>query len=101
MSILKKGPNFLQRNLVDEKAFTQLKTAFTSAPILKHPDPTKPFTGEVDTSESGVGALLSQCFGERSKLHPVAFFSRKPRPAEQNYDIGNWELFTVKLALEE
>lgn len=69
--------------------------------MLKHPDPSKPFTGEVDASETGVGAVLSQWFGERPKLHSVAFFSRKLTPAEQNYDISNRELLAVKLALEE
>lgn len=32
---------------------------------------------------------------------PCAFFSRKLSSAERNYDIGNWELLAVKLALEE
>lgn len=45
--------------------------------------------------------MLSQCFEERPKLHPVATFSRKLTPAEENYDIGNQELLVVKLALEE
>lgn len=45
-----------------------------SAPILKHPEPEKPFVVEVDASDMGVGAVLSQQFGERSKMHPVAFF---------------------------
>lgn len=84
MSLLKKGTKHLQWNQVAEEAFTQLKSAFTSAPILKYPDPTKPVTVEVDALESGIEAVLSQCFGKRPKLHPVAFFSRKLTPAEQN-----------------
>lgn len=44
---------------------------------------------------------LSQCFGDKPRLHPVAFFSRKLSPAEWNYDIGNYELLAVKFALEE
>lgn len=78
----------------------QPKTTFTTAPILKHPDPTKPFVVEVDASEAGVGAILSQRFGENPKLHPVAFYSKKLSPAERNYDIGNRELLAVNLALE-
>lgn len=31
----------------------------------------------------------------------MCFFSRKLSPAERNYDIGNRELLTIKLALEE
>lgn len=45
--------------------------------------------------------VLSQCFGERPKLHPVTFFSWKLSPDEQNYDVGNWELLAVKLEMDE
>lgn len=40
----------------------QLKAAFTTAPILKHPDLLKPFSVEVDASETGVRDVLSQRF---------------------------------------
>ena len=56
---------------------------------------------EVDASDVGVGAVLSQRAVEDGKLHPCAFFSRRLSPAERNYDIGNHELLAVKLALEE
>ncbi len=56
---------------------------------------------EVDASDIGVGAVLSQQAASDQKLHPCAFFSRRLSPAERNYDIGNWELLAVKLALEE
>lgn len=35
------------------------------------------------------------------KLHTCAFFSCQLTPAEHNYDVGNCELLTVKLALGE
>lgn len=41
-------------------AFTQLKKAFSTAPILQHPNPNYPFILEVDASETEVGAVLSQ-----------------------------------------
>ncbi|XP_053356835.1 uncharacterized protein LOC128528108 [Clarias gariepinus] len=41
-------------------AFQLLKLAFTSAPIVKLLDPEKPFLVEVDASEVGLGAVLSQ-----------------------------------------
>ncbi|XP_075461274.1 uncharacterized protein LOC142497390 [Ascaphus truei] len=41
------------------RAFEKLKKAFSSAPILVHPDPGLPFTLEVDASDVGVGAILS------------------------------------------
>ena len=83
------------------QAFLDLKLRFTSAPILTQPDPELQFIVEVDASDTGVGAVLSQRSPKDSKLHPCAFFSRKLSPAERNYDIGNRELLAVKLALEE
>ena len=84
-----------------EAAFRELKVRFTSAPILQVPDPDRQFVVEVDASEVGVGAILSQRAAVDQKLHPCAFFSRRLTPAERNYDIGNRELLAVKLALEE
>ena len=83
------------------KAFNDLKARFTSAPILHMPDSNLQFIVEVDASDVGVGAILSQRAVEDNKLHPCAFFSRRLSPAESNYDIGNRELLAVKLALEE
>ncbi|KAK3524003.1 hypothetical protein QTP70_017521 [Hemibagrus guttatus] len=79
-------------------AFRQLKNCFTTAPILRHPDPELPFVVEVDASSSGIGAMLSQQHGEPGKLHPCAFYSRKLMAAEANYDVGNRELLSIKTA---
>ncbi len=84
-----------------EAAFTKLRSRFVSAPILRAPDPTCQFVVEVDASEVGVGAVLSQRATSDDKVHPCAFFSHRLSPAERNYDIGNRELLAVKLALEE
>jgi RNase H-like domain found in reverse transcriptase len=43
-----------------DKAFAALKNAFTTAPMLKIPDPAKPYIGKTDASMSGIGALLEQ-----------------------------------------
>lgn len=53
---------------------------------------------QVDTSETGVRAVLSQGFCNKSTLHTVAFFSKSP--AECNFDIDNTELLAVKMVLE-
>lgn len=84
-----------------EEAFCKLKGRFTSAPILTIPDPELPFIVEVDASEVGVRAILSQRDRRDDRLHPCAFFSHKLSLTEINYDIGNRELLAVKLALEE
>ncbi|KAL0171626.1 hypothetical protein M9458_031161, partial [Cirrhinus mrigala] len=100
-SMLKGRPKTLTWSPDADQAFEHLKTAFTSAPILCHPDPTKQFVVEVDASTTGVGAILSQQQGNPPQLKPCAYFSRKLTPAERNYDIGNRELLAIKLALEE
>ncbi len=84
-----------------EAVFTKLKGCFVSAPILITPDPSGQFVVEVDASEVGVGAVLSQRSPSDDKMHPCAFLSHRLSPAERNYDIGNRELLAVKLALEE
>lgn len=73
-SLPKKGAKKLAWNPMMEGASNAPKNAFTSAPILEDPDSEQPFTVKVDTSDTGVGTVLSQHFGEKPKLHPVAFF---------------------------
>lgn len=58
-------------------AFKTLKLRFTSAPILQVPNPDNLWC-EVDTSDIGVGGVLSQRLATDQKLHPCAFFSRSP-----------------------
>uniref|UniRef100_A0A8K9UIS2 Gypsy retrotransposon integrase-like protein 1 n=1 Tax=Oncorhynchus mykiss TaxID=8022 RepID=A0A8K9UIS2_ONCMY len=88
-------------------AFDLLKNRFTSAPILVTPDVSRQFVVEVDASEVGVGAILSQRSLSDDKVHPCAYFSHRLSPSERNYDVGNRELLAirlllaVKLALEE
>uniref|UniRef100_A0A3B3IPI7 Gypsy retrotransposon integrase-like protein 1 n=1 Tax=Oryzias latipes TaxID=8090 RepID=A0A3B3IPI7_ORYLA len=84
-----------------QQAFDKLKDLFVSAPILIQPDPSRQFIVEVDASDTGVGAVLSQKEASTDKLKPCAYFSRKLSPAERNYDVGNRELLAIKLALEE
>ncbi|KAL0165682.1 hypothetical protein M9458_037526, partial [Cirrhinus mrigala] len=84
-----------------QAAFDELKHRFTSAPILVTPDPSRQFVVEVDASEVGVRAVLSQVSPLDNKLHPCAFFSHRLSPAERNYDIGDRELLAVRLALGE
>ncbi|KAI2655102.1 Transposon Tf2-9 polyprotein [Labeo rohita] len=82
------------------QAFRTLCHQFTTAPILTHPDPTKAFVVEVDASDVGVGAVLSQR-GPDEKLHPCSFFSRKFNSTQQRYGVGDRELLAIKWALEE
>ncbi len=100
-SLLKGKPTKLRWTKEATEAFITLKERFMSAPILKHPEPSLPFVVEVDASDCGIGAVLSQRHEQPGKLHPCAFFSRKLTAAGQNYDVGNKELLSMKAAIKE
>jgi hypothetical protein len=57
--LTKKNQAFLWSNLEADKAFTQLKEAFTLALVLAHVDQARPFTIEVDASDCALGSILS------------------------------------------
>jgi RNase H-like domain found in reverse transcriptase len=56
-----------------EQAFTELKKAVMSAPILRSPDWKNPFRGHIDASLLAVGRTLTQ-IDEDELEHPVAFY---------------------------
>ncbi|KAI2654763.1 Retrotransposon-derived protein PEG10 [Labeo rohita] len=74
-SLLRGKPKHLTWSPAAHEAFQHLKHIFSTAPLLHHPNPELPFTVEVDTSTTGVGAVLSQAVGEPPVLHPCAFYS--------------------------
>ncbi|XP_048012262.1 scavenger receptor cysteine-rich type 1 protein M130 [Megalobrama amblycephala] len=53
-SLLRDKPKSLSWNSAATNAFNHLKEAFTTAPLLVHPDPEKQFIVEVDASTTGV-----------------------------------------------
>ncbi|KAK3531902.1 hypothetical protein QTP70_034406, partial [Hemibagrus guttatus] len=79
-SLLRNKPKSLSWTTSAEEACNTLKEAFTTAPLLVHPDPDKPFIVEVDASTTGVGAGLSQQQGNPSHLHPTTTSATKNCP---------------------
>jgi hypothetical protein len=77
-----------------QDAFQAVKYALTHSPVLVMPDFTKPFEVWCDASKLGLGALLLQ------EGRPVAYESRKLKPAEVNYGVGEQELLAVVHALK-
>jgi hypothetical protein len=77
-----------------ELAFDELKTRFTTAPILWQFDPKKVCIVETDTSDFALGAVLSQK-GDDGRLYLVAFYSRKFTLVEINYEIHDKELLAI------
>ena len=92
-----KGKDFIWGN-DQEQAFTKLKKAFTTGPILRHFDPSQPIQIETDASNFALGCVLSQ--KHEGRTHPVAFHSRKFSPAECNYDIHDKEMLAIVEALK-
>jgi hypothetical protein len=82
-----------------QRAFKELKTRFTTAPILIHFNPELETWVEVDASDLVVAGILSQM--SDGNLRPVAFFSKKMSPAECNYEIYDKELLAIIKAFEE
>lgn len=82
------------------QAFVALKRAFTSFPILVHPNHEKPFFIEADASDFALGSVLYQQ-GDDREFHPIAFHSRKFVAAEINYEIHDKELLAIVDSFEE
>src|SRR6201999_3545661 len=84
-----------------QEAFTGLKKAFTSAPILAHFHPDCQIIVETDASNYAVAAILSQVDPNDKLVHPVAYYSRSMSPAELNYEIYDKELLAIHAAFKE
>ncbi|XP_036068023.1 uncharacterized protein LOC118598811 [Oryzias melastigma] len=100
-SLLKGAPRWLHWTPAAIQASEALKSRFSQAPILHHPDPTSQFIVEVDASSTGIGAALSQCQRQPAKTYPCAYYSRKLTNAELNNDVGDRELLPMKAAFGE
>jgi transposase InsO family protein len=92
-NLLKKGKKF-RWDKSTQKAFEDLKTSFTTAPVLQHFDPSLEVILETDASDRALGGAISQR-GPDGMLHPIAFFSRKFNGAELNYEIYDKEMLAI------
>ncbi|RXN10791.1 Retrovirus-related Pol polyprotein from transposon 297 [Labeo rohita] len=78
-------------------AFRNIIYSLTHAPVLAFADPTRPYVLHVDTSLSGLGAVLNQ--EHPGGLRPVAYASRKLSASEQRYPIHQLEFLALKWAV--
>ena len=99
-SLLKKNFKFEWSSGV-QKAFNTLKTAFTSAPILRHYDPTLPTRIETDACDYVVAGALLQRAKDDGLWHPAAFYSKKLDSSQLNWEIYDKELFGIITALRK
>ena len=77
-----------------QQAFEELKSRFASMPVLRMPDPSKPFILQTDASNKATGAVLKQ-IDDSGALHPCGFISHALTAAEQNYQIYDRELLAI------
>ena len=83
-----------------EQAFQQLCQKFTEAPLLRHFDPSQRIRVETDASAFAIAGIISQP-DEAGHWRPVAFWSRKMIPAEQNYETHDQELLAIVDAFKQ
>ena len=67
-----------------EESFHKLKTALSTAPILRAPDWNVIFHVHVDASNFAIGAILAQP-GKGSMDFPICYASRQLNSVEKNY----------------
>ncbi|KAG5716111.1 hypothetical protein E4T56_gene10872 [Termitomyces sp. T112] len=84
-----------------QSVFLLLKKAFTSAPVLRHFDPSLPIVLECDTSDYAIAGILSQSNWGGKDLCPIAFYTRSMIPAELNYNIYDKELLAIVEAFHQ
>ncbi|KAJ4756090.1 polyprotein [Rhynchospora pubera] len=76
-------------------AFTELKKAMTTTPVLAMPDFSKEFIIETDASERGMGAVLMQ------GRQPIAFLSKKLGPKSIGLSIYEKEFLALLTAVQK
>ncbi|XP_039313009.1 uncharacterized protein LOC120359490 [Solenopsis invicta] len=91
-TLLRKDKAFVWSG-AQEEAFTQLRQALCSKPILQYPDFTQPFVVTTDASGYAIGGVLSQ--GTIGKDLPIAYTSRLLNTAESNYSTIEKELLAI------
>ncbi|CAL9004077.1 unnamed protein product [Prunus brigantina] len=76
-------------------AFTALKQALATTPVLALPDFTQPFVLECDASNTGIGAVLSQ------NHHPIAYLSKSISLRNQSLSTYEKEMMAILFAVEK
>jgi hypothetical protein len=85
-------------NELRQKAFDEIVSKFNSNVTLAHPDYDKPYLVDVDASDFGIGAVLSQIHEGKEK--PVYFASRKLSPQELKWPVRDKEALAIIFGLE-
>ena len=92
-------PTKVQWSEETNRVFQQLKESLCTSPVLHSPCLDQPFTLQTDALSRGIGAVLSQ-ISDQGEKHPIAYFSRKLLPREENYSTIEKECLAVKLGVQ-
>ena len=90
--LTEKGRTFIW-NQECQIAFETLKSKLVEAPILAHPDFTKPFILDTDASLDSIGGVLSQEIDGRERV--IAYGSRVLSKTERRYCVTKRELLAI------
>ena len=82
-----------------KQAFENVKTLLCAPPVLAAPCLDCPFQLQVDASDVGAGAVLTQMDGNDVR-RPISFFSRKLNSYQLNYSIIEKEMLALVWALQ-
>ena len=94
----KNMPDNVQWTSDCEEAFQELKSALLQRPVLAVMDPSRKFVLQTDASDQGLGAVLSQEYGESDR--PISYASRKLQPRERKYSTIEKECLAIVWALK-
>ena len=97
--LLKEGTKW-QWGEMQEKAFTEVKHAFSTDSILVHYCQGKPLVLQTDASGQGLGDVLLQP-DVNGVLRPVTYESRVLQPAVKNYSQIEREALAIVFGVQE
>ena len=85
-----------------QKAFNHLRELLMKHPILRYPDPQKPYTLFTDASGIGWSGVLTQEHVDdkgKSKLHPVCYVSGQFKGSQLNWAALTKEAYAIYMAI--
>ncbi|KAI7967784.1 hypothetical protein MJO29_001061 [Puccinia striiformis f. sp. tritici] len=85
------------------KSYEAIKHSLTNAPLLFHPDSSKPFKLYVDACMEGIGAALHQIqiVEDKPVEGPICFISRQLKESEKKYGASQLECLCLVWALDK
>lgn len=95
----KHGRQRLAWTLECDHTFAQLKDMLTTAPLLRHFDPTLRMAVQINASQHAVGAVLLQWEECEQNPRPICFLPRKLQGSQWHYDVRNSEALAAQVPL--